>query len=65
MKRRKKKSPSGAIKSLEDLRRQSPYRNLDLDRKIEQSKNRQKLFASLDPKTEAFARREFAKLGLF
>ena len=60
-----KKKRSGAIKSVADLRRRSPYRDLDLERKIEQSDNRRKLIDSLDPKTAAFARREFAKLGLF
>jgi hypothetical protein len=45
--------------------KRSPYDDLDLGRKIEQSDNRQKLFASLDSDTAKFARREFAKLGLF
>lgn len=31
----------------------------------EEAANRRKLLASLDPETREFARREFAKLGLF
>jgi hypothetical protein len=60
-----KRSRSGAIKTIDDLRRRSPYKDRDLNRKIEQSNNRHKLLASMDPKTAEFARREFAKLGLF
>jgi len=56
-----RKRGSGAIKTVEDLRRRSPYR----DRKIEQSDNRRRLIDKLDPKTAELARREFAKLGLF
>lgn len=40
-------------------------RYISLDRKIEESNNRQKLLKKLDPATRDFARREFAKLGLF
>jgi len=58
-----KRGKSGAIKTIEDLERHSPYRSLD--RKMEESDNRNKLIAKMDPKTAAFARKEFAKLGLF
>ena len=62
-----RKRRSGAIKTVEDLRRRSPYRyrDADPDRKIEQSDNRRKLIDKLDSKTAELARREFAKLGLF
>jgi len=60
-----KRSRSGAIKTVADLRRHSPYRDYDLDRKIEQSDNRRKFIDTLDPKTAEFARKELAKLGLF
>lgn len=36
-----------------------------LDEKIQQSDNRRKFIEKLDKKTGEFARREFAKLGLF
>jgi len=38
---------------------------LKLDRQIQESDNRRKLIAGLSPQAAAFARREFAKLGLF
>lgn len=63
MKGRKSKSKSGAIKTVDDLRRNSGSRILD--EKIRQSENRQKFIAKLDADTAAFTRREFAKLGLF
>jgi hypothetical protein len=63
MKGRKSKRKSGAIKTVEDLRRHGGSRILE--EKIEQSDNRQKLMAKMDPDTAAFTRREFAKLGLF
>ena len=65
MKGRKNKRKSGAIKTVKDLQRRRPYRDLDLDRKIKQSDNRRKFIEKLDKKTGEFARREFAKLGLF
>jgi len=40
-------------------------RYTSLDRKIEESNNRQKLLKKLDPSTREFARAEFAKLGLY
>ena len=58
-----RKRKSGAIKTEDDLRRIGE-RNI-LEEKIKQSDNRQKLIAKIDPDTAAFARREFAKLGLF
>lgn len=63
MKRGKNRGKSGAIKSAEDLRRRGEKRTLD--EKIKQSDNRRRLIDSLDPETAAFARREFARLGLF
>jgi hypothetical protein len=60
MKNKQKRSDSG--KRIEFERR---IQDRVLDEKIEQSDNRRKLIDSLDPKTAAFARREFAKLGLF
>jgi hypothetical protein len=63
MKRGKNKGKSGAIKTVEDLRRIGEARILN--EKIEQSNNRHKLMAKLDPKTAEFTRREFARLGLF
>ena len=63
MKGRKSKRKSGAIKTVDDLRRLGE--NKILKEKIKQSDNRQKLMAKMDPKTAAFTRREFAKLGLF
>ena len=63
MKRGKNKGKSGAIKTVDDLRRIGEERILN--EKIEQSNNRQKLMAKLDPQTAEFARREFARLGLF
>ena len=65
MKGRKNKRKSGAIKTVKDLQRRSRYHDHDLDRKIEQSDNRRKFIEKLDKKTGEFARREFAKLGLF
>jgi hypothetical protein len=60
---RGRRRKSGAIKTVDDLRRHGEARILN--EKIEQSNNRQKLMAKMDPKTAAFARREFARLGLF
>lgn len=60
---RGKRRRSGAIKTADDLRRHGEASVLN--EKIEQSNNRQKLMAKMDPKTAAFARREFARLGLF
>jgi hypothetical protein len=60
MKNKQKRSDS--VKRIEFERR---IQDRVLDEKIEQSDNRRKLIDSLDPKTAAFARREFAKLGLF
>jgi hypothetical protein len=58
-----RKRRSGAIKSVEDLRKRSPRRYLD--RQSEQAENRRKFIDSLSPQAAAFARGEFAKLGLF
>ena len=63
MKKGRNKRRSGAIKNVRELRRHSPYRFLD--KKIKESDNRHKLMENMDAETAAFARREFAKLGLF
>jgi hypothetical protein len=55
MKKGKNKRPSG---------REMAERRL-LDRKIRESDNRKNLIAKLSPKAAEFARREFAKLGLY
>jgi hypothetical protein len=65
MKGKKVKRKRGAIKTVDDLRR-GRFGGPDiLNEKIEESDNRHKLMAKMDPDTAEFARREFAKLGLF
>ena len=59
---RKSKGPSGAIKTVRDLERRSPYR---LRTPEETASNRRDFLKKLDSDTVDFARREFAKLGLY
>ena len=52
----------GRVKDKKGKKRK-PYNEIEV--KLKQAKNRQKLFKSLDLKTAKFAQREFAKLGLY
>lgn len=55
-KQRWKKTPEQLQRKME---------NRQLEDKIQEAKNRQKFIATLDPHSAEFARREFAKMGLF